>query len=598
MRITRRLLVALSVTLLWFSLAWVSASSQPFMWPNAWSEDAEEIQALIADEALPSGQRFRTASLSGVATFNPFTSSGTNEVLINGDTRGASLLFRGPDSEEWLPYAAESCCVFVDGRVIDVVLRDNIRWSDGTPVTVADYIFRYQAEIDPDVGSNSFDGWFIGDEVIVLEQTSDNSMRFTFPEADRLAFFTLAIHRPAPSHILGEIYNEGGAEALRAAWGTETNPSELVWTGPWILSSYLPDERMVFRRNPFFGEWNVDEAGNPLPYLEEISYAIADQQAQFNLYLAGELDAYSPSNLDEIGVINQAVADGELEAVVLESYGIVTGRLFYVFNWNLARDPWLETLFRDVRFRQAMSHLTDREAIIELVYSGAAQPAYNDVSPALDFFYNPDAPRFSFDPEAASALLAELGFEERNAQGFLMDDSGRHISFTLATNAGNAEREQTIQIIADTMRDYGIEVNTIALDFNLLVDQLISTGDDRPFEAILISIGGGSRDWPFGNNVLLCDANLRMYNRSGECFTEAEQRINDLTLQGRATLDNDEAQAIAFEIQEEFNTMQPIIHTAFQDAHVSWLERVAGAHPEELLSTVLGTRQLILTFMR
>ncbi|MEZ4629652.1 MAG: ABC transporter substrate-binding protein [Deinococcales bacterium] len=261
-------------------VAFSAAFAEPFVWPNVWSRDAG---------SAVSGGTLRQSSISNPRTFNPFVSAEQNDVIDISDTRGAILITRGPDSDEWIPYAASSFTVSPDGTVIDMVLRDGIRWSDGTPVTVADYMFRYTAETDPEVESNAYDGYFINDEKIILEITGDNSLRWTFPAPDRTAFSVAALV-PAPDHILGEAYRAGGAEALKAAWGTEVDPKETVWTGPWVPTSLSPDERLIMERNPYFGEWNVDEAGTALPYIDTIEISIVESvDAALNLYIAGNL---------------------------------------------------------------------------------------------------------------------------------------------------------------------------------------------------------------------------------------------------------------------------------------------------------------------
>jgi len=534
----KRIVLALAVVAL-ASLAF----ADPFVWPNAWTSAAP-------GEAVTGGN-FRDSSISNPRTFNPFVSAEQNDVIDISDSLGAVLISRGPDSDEWFPYAAESFTVSDDGTVIDMVLRDGIKWSDGTPVTVQDYFFRYTAETDPDVGSNAFDGYFIGDEQILLEITGDNSLRWTFPKPDRTAFPVAAL-LPAPDHILGKIYRDGGAEALKAAWGTEVDPAETVWTGPWIPDSFSPDERLTFKRNPFFGEWNVDEQGNALPYLDQLTMNIVESaDSALNLYLAGEIDTFSPRNLDDIGVINNAIQNGDIDATVIENASPVASSQFIVFNWNKASDPFKENLFRSAEFRQAMSHLVDRQAIIELVYGGAASPMWSNVYQVLDFWVNNDVPKFAFDPEAATNLLAGLGFTRKNSDGILVDKDGNALSFVLATNSGNNQREQIAQIFADSAREVGVDVDVQALDFNLLVDQLLSTGTDRPFDAILIGLRGGSRDWPFGSNVIPCGTNLHMYNQDLDagCLTPQETLMDKLYFEGRQTLDTQKAREIGLELQ-------------------------------------------------
>ncbi|HEX7003411.1 MAG TPA: ABC transporter substrate-binding protein [Trueperaceae bacterium] len=582
----KRVLLSLAIA----ALAQV-ALAEPFVWPSEWTV-AEPGEAV-------SGGTLRTYDISNPRTFNPFVSAESHASRDLLMLQGASLLLLPPDSDEWIPYAAESFEVSEDGTVVDLVLREGIKWSDGTPVTVQDYYFRYLAETDPDVGSNAYDSWFIGEEQIQMEITGERSMRFIFPVPDRTAFPVIGSHFPAPDHILGEIYREGGAEALKQAWGLDVDVSETVWTSPWVPTEFLPDERLIYTRNPYFGEWNVDEAGNPLPYLETYSFELVqDQDAALNLYLAGDIDLFAPRNLDDIGVINVAIQNGDIDATVIENASPVASSQFIVFNWNYASNPFKQELFRSADFRRAMSHLVPREAIVELVYGGAASPMWSNVYQVLEYWVNPDVPKFEYDPEAAAELLAGLGFSRRNSDGWLVNAEGQELGFRIITNAGNNQREQIMQLFADAARDIGVNVEAQTLDFNLLVEQLLSVGEDRPFEAILIGLTGGSRDWPFGVNVIPCGTNLHAWNQdpSGECLSPQETLATNLYFEGRQTLDTEAAREIGYEIQNVLASIQPLIFTVSPSAHYSWLNTVRGEHPAEFINDLVGSREAVLTY--
>jgi peptide/nickel transport system substrate-binding protein len=510
------------------------------------------------------------------------------------------MITQGPDSDEWIPYAAESFTISDDGTVFDFVLRDDLRWSNGNPITVEDYFASYLLMTDPDTGSNKYDGWFVNDVQTILEITGERSLRVTFAEANRNSFFQMAngVFFPVPDEIFGEAYRTGGADAVNALWGTETPVGELVFNGPFMLTDFQPGERLVWERNPYFGDWNVDEAGNPLPYLDGRIHRIADQDAQLNLFLAGELDLFGPRNLDDIGVINVAIQNGDIDATVLEGYDAAAGAEFISFNWNQASNPFLQSVFRNADFRRAMWHLIDRETIIDLVYSGAALPLHTGVYLPNDYWVNHDAPRYDFDPERAEELLARAGFSRRGADGILVDEQGRRLSFRLATNAGNTQREQIIQLFADSAREVGVEVQTEALDFSLLVDQLLASGDDRPFEAILISLGGGNRVWPFGESVWSCSGVLHLYNLSGDCISPQETLINELIKQGLRTLDTEAARQIGFEIQQLEAEQAAVLYTVSTLLHTAWTNHVAGEFPEELMGGFTGTRNIEQTHIR
>ena len=561
------------------------AQADPFVWPDVWTSDP--------GEAVPGGI-LRTVGEVAPHTLNPFGLG--PDAVAEVVQRGAALLVRGPASDEWLPYAAQAFTVSEDGRVVDMVLREELKWSDGTPITVDDYLFSYQAETDPAVGSNRFDSYFLDGDLITLEATGDRTLRWTFPAPDRTALGVAAL-LPAPDHILGEIYREGGAEALKAAWRLGVDPSETVWSSAFVPVSLLAEERLVFERNPYFGEWNVDERGRVLPFLDGVAVTlVASPEVGLNLYLAGELDLFLPGSLDEVGIIQVAIEGGDLAATLVENASPMASSRFIVFNWNRASDPFKEALFRSTEFRRAMSHLVDREAITELVYGGAATAMYSGVYEVLGEWLSRDLPRFEYDPAAAASLLAGIGFAGKNEDGLLVDGSGRELRFTLATASGNNEWQQIAQLVRDSAFEVGVGIELQVLEFGLLADQLLTEGPDRPFDAILIGLSGGDRDWPFGSNVVPCGTNLHLYNKEDGCLTDAERMMEALYFEGRRELDLERAREIGFELQRLQAELQPFVYTVSPTVHYSWLDSLCGLHPASLLTDVVGPHELELLF--
>ena len=563
------------------------AMAEPFVYQDAWVADPAAAQ---------SGGSAALATLSGSRTFNPFV-TGEQDVIFDTSFYTVPLITRNPETRQWIPYAAKSFEQSEDGLTIDVVIRDGIKWSDGAPVTADDWIFYYTAVTDEEVGSPRASDWFVGDDLIIMEKTGDLSLRFVFPKPDREAISTVATY-PAPNHVLGEIYRNEGAEGLKAAWGTEIDISTTVWAGPFVPTNYAADERYVFERNPNFGEWNVTESGTALPYLERLDYVVAEQDAQLNLYVAGELDIYAPNNLDSVGVVAEAIDSGDIDAQVFENLYPQAGTTFYVINWNKGDDPFKDELFKNPLFRQAMSHLTPREAIVDLVYGGNASPAYSPVGPSFTYWYPENPKAYPFDPEKALDILAGLGFTEKDADGNLVDADGNLIRWTLTTNSGNKNREGEIQIIADTMREYGVLVDTQPLEFGLLVDQLLSEGETRDFDAILIGFGASTEDWPFFEGIFSCTGQFHMFNRTGDCIDPQERLVAELVRRGRSTIDDEAARQIGYQIMDNFAELQPIIYTTSTGLNASWLNSVGGELPEELFSPFNGTRDIVTTYRK
>lgn len=573
----------------------------PFVYPAEWSSAAP-------GEAQQGGE-FRSYSISDFDSFNPFTVASSpdlpNDGMTNGDGSNG-LVRRNPNNlQEWVPYMAESYEVSEDGTVYTFQIRQGMRFSDGEEITAEDWVTTYQIHTDPDVGSNSYSGFFIEDEPVVVESTGEYELTITFPQPDAGAL-SISSYTPWPAHVFGPVYEEGGAAAITEMWTISGDPASFVSPGPFVASGYTPGERATFTRNPYYGTWNVDSEGNQLPYLEGLTVTlVSDLNAGLAEYLAGNIDIFGPSVVDEIQQIRQATEAGQLDATLLPNQSGQASSLWITFNWNRADAPFKQELFRNVDFRRAMSHLVDREAMVRLVYGGLAAPAYNGVYSVLEEWQNPDLTTYPYDPERATELLAGLGFTERDSEGFLVNEEGRRITFNLITNAGNNQREQAAQIFADTAREAGIEVNFRAVAFEVLVNQLTAQGDDRGFDAILLGLTGGDIDFPFGVNVIPCGTNLHAFNypADGNCLDTREIIAERLYFQGRRQLDVEERIQTGFQIQQAWSELQGFIYLVSPSYNPTWNNRVGGHYSEETITSLLadalfGPRDKALTFIR
>ncbi len=565
----------------------------PFVYPAAWSTAAP-------GEAARGGE-FRTSSISDFDSYNPFTVASSPDLPNDGMAQLVGLLRRDPtDPTQFLPWMAESYEVSEDGTVYTFQIREGMRFSDGEEITGEDWVTTATIHKDPDVGSNSYSGFFVGDEEITVTSSSPYEVVITFPEPDATAL-TKSSFTPWPAHVFGPVYEEGGAAAVTELWSLSDDVSTFVSPGPFVPTRYAAGERATFARNPYYGTWNVDSEGNQLPYLENYSFTLVeDVNSALALYLSGDLDSFTASTVDEIQQIRAAIEGGQLDATILPNQSLNASSSWIVWNWNHADAPFKQELFRDERFRKAMSHLVDREAMARLVFGGLAQPAYTSVYAVLEEWINPDVTTYPYDPERAATLLAELGFSERDADGFLVNAEGRRLSFNLVTNAGNDQREQMAQIFADTAREAGVQVNVRPIAFEVLVNQLTAQSAERGFDAILLGLVGGDQDYPFGENVIPCGSNLHGFSipEDGECLDPRETEIENLYFEGLRELDFAARREIGYRIQELESDLQGWVYTVSPSYNPSWNNRLGGHYPEEGLTSLTGSRNLSLTFIR
>lgn len=573
-------------------IAAATGTAEPYVFTDAWTD-------------LPAAQVTRGGFLrfpygEVPRTFNPLLSLESNLIAgLNTDPSlgAATLGWRRPDDGTLEPRAAESWTISDDGLTLDVELRPELRWSDGTPITAKDYQTSFDLQQETDSLTARLELWTVESGRITLETTGERTLRFTFPGPDRLGLRAAVSLFPVPDHVFGEAHRTGGAVAVEGLWGTDTPPDELVFSGFMRLADLRAEERMILERNPYFGDWNVDAAGQPLPYVDGMSWTFMSPDTALTLFLTGELDGIRPRNLDDLGIINAAIADG-LDAVVVESAYPIATTYFITFNWNLASDPFKQELFRDRDFRRAVAHLIDRETIIDLVHAGAGFPLTGTVHPMLSDWYHDELDVPAYDPDAALALLEGIGYSGRDAAGYLIDSEGRRPGFTLVVAASTPFSVPVAAMVADSARAAGLDVRVQQVAFPLLVDLFASAGEDRGFEAMFLGFSVADAVWPFPDPVFACDGGSHVFNRSGECLYPTERLIDELVRRGRVTLDDDEARRIGHEIQELDLELGARIFVTVPAYHYVGHGRLAGEFPREMWNAMNGSGLFFLNSVR
>jgi peptide/nickel transport system substrate-binding protein len=581
----KRSLVA--VALLGLSFAGV-ASAQAFVNPKEWS--------VTNPSEAKKGGTYRTSALNDYKTLNPFTTAESGNIPQTITSAGGFFTY-DPAKGEYVPYMAASYTVSKDKLVWTMNIRKGMKWSDGKPIVADDWVTTFKIHTDEDVGSNSYDSFFIDDKPIKIEKVDEDTVRAVFPKVKADAIETLT-YDPFPNHIFGPVYASKGAAGIKAMWTLNTPGAQIVQSGAFKFVSYAPGERAVFERNAAYGEWNKDSAGNALPYMDGRNITIfKDLNALFNAFLGGQLDTYAPRNADDLAQIKRRADSGDLKAVLRANLGPATSSSWIVFNWNRKSDPFKQATFRDDNFRRAMSHITNRAAMIDIALGGLGAPAYSSVYAAYTQWIPSDLKKFDYNLEAAKSLLAKAGFTKKNGDGILVNREGKALEFDLTTNAGNTTREQLAKIFVDEAKKVGVKVNFKPIDFNTLVQQLLQDGDDRKFDGLLLGLSGGGLIYPLGENVEPCGTNLHAFNKSGKCLAAWETQVTALFTRGQQELDNAKRIAIAKQIQTIQSNYQAWVYLVSPNVHAAWVSRVRGEYPQPIQSSVNGTRSLDLTWI-
>src|SRR5260370_9868626 len=159
---------------------------------------------------------------------------------------------------------------------------------------------------------------------------------------------------------------------------------------------------------------------------------------------------------------------------------------FLFFNLNDLRNKSSPEMaqkqkwFHEVKFRQAVSAAIDRNAIVRLVYQGRGAELWGPVTPGNRGWVNASIPQPSRSLERARSLLKEAGFSWKNGpngESLLQDSDGKPVEFSILTSSSNADRTKMATLIQDDLKQLGIRVQVVPLEFRSLLDRVTQTKD-------------------------------------------------------------------------------------------------------------------------
>ncbi len=382
-----------------------------------------------------------------------------------------------------------------DGRAVTLHLRRGHRWSDGHPFTTED--FRYWWE---DVANNArlspkgppvellVEGR--PPEVTVIDETT---IRYAWPAPNPRFLPALARARPVyiyrPAHYMKRCHGDYAepealaemvAEAKARDWAQLHNRIDNLYKfdnpdlpvlQPWVNTTTKNSQRYVLRRNPFFHR--IDERGRQLPYIDEIELEIAAVgliPLKVSLGEAGLQPRYL--TFTDAPVLKKSQAEGGYVTRLWRS-GAASEVALYP-NLTYA-DPAWRALFRDARFRRALSLGISRKAIDKVLYFGLAEERAVAALEESPFFDPAHATAFAqFDPEAANRLLDEIGLTERNPAGTRLLPDGRPAEIVLETAGERQEVADTLELVGATWERIGIRLIVRPLDREILYNRAYS----------------------------------------------------------------------------------------------------------------------------
>lgn len=384
----------------------------------------------------------------------------------------SGLAQRGKDFEV-VPDVARSWQVSEDGHSYIFTLRDDVCWSDGVPVTAGDFEFAWKRRLsvtsDPvaatllDIkNARSFRRGELADAEQVGVRAADEHtliVELEQPAAYFLQLMAAVDTFPVPRHLVA---------ANRQGW---TAPATIATNGPFLLQTWQPGEKLVMVRNPHFH-------GRVKGNLNQVSVS-------FGVNWPERVAMYEADELDYLEIAPHRVTSdggGPLDAFRVrqrhsDEYVLIPEMATSYMGINVSRPP-----FDDPRVRKALVLATDREAYVNVVLHGLADPPTGGFVPA-------EVPGHShgiglpYDPEQARQLLAEAGYPD--GRGFPVVNA---LVSTAALPSVDFQQEQW-------RSNLGIEVTVERLDFGAFIEALHNTSPSLFF-------WGWIADYPDPDNFL------------------------------------------------------------------------------------------------
>lgn len=493
--------------------------------------DASTGEELFVAAGIVPGQRggsIVVGAATGPQTFNP---------LVATDAASSEVIHRIFDglveldcaSGEYYPALASRWDVSADGTRWTFHLRRGVRWADGAPFTADDVLWNFEVVYDESLGAVSRETFMLDGKPFALSKGASGSAETITIETPRpfgALLSALATELPLlPKHVWDTAYREG---RIAEAAGIDAPPAQLFGTGPFRLAISEPG-RVVLERNANY--WKTDTRGTRLPFADRLTFVNAGDWNTWRLkFDAGEVDHYIPRP-DEIAALRESAADS---AFVLFDLGARSGTTHLWFNQNPGRDangepfvsPARLAWFRDLRFRQAVAHAIDREAIVRTCFNGFGTIIDGPVSPSNRLWHNARLPRYEFDRAKAQALLREIGFADRDGDGVLEDAAGTRAAFSLVTNSESPVRVAIGRLIEEDLRAVGIDARLEAVEIGTLVARVQET---FRYDACLLALSGGEEP-SAGLAVWLSSGEMHQFHPSQPSPATAWERECDSLL--------------------------------------------------------------------
>ena len=315
-----------------------------------------------------------------------------------------------------------------DGLTWTVKIRDDVKFTDGEPLTASDVAFTFNTCRD----ESSVNDFTMLKEAVAVD---DTTVEFHMNEPYSIWPYTMAIVGIVPEHAYDENYGQ--------------NP---IGSGRYIMKQWDKGQQVIFEANPdYYGEE---------PKIKKLTVLFMEEDAAMAAAMSGQADVAHTA---------ASYSDQEIDGYELLSVATVDNRGFNLPCTEPEEKDGItygNSLTSDVKVRRAINLAIDREEMIKNVLNGYGTVAYSvcDKMP----WYNEEAVT-EYDLDAAKALMEEAGWIE--GDDGIREKDGEKAELTIMFSNGDSVRQALAEDSANQLRELGIDVTTSGVGWDTAYDQ-------------------------------------------------------------------------------------------------------------------------------